>query len=136
MLGFFNVPILRRVAFHAKRIGSQIDRHFFTTLLTAVLGFVAVATLLVALFGRVVLGERFGPGFLLGAVIALGGASVLLGVDFATGADPVRGDLLARLGRNDEAAAEFRRAAALTRNERERVLLEARASACARAGAP
>ena len=50
MLGFFNVPILRRVAFHARRIGSQVDRHFFTTLLTAVLGFVAVATLLVALF--------------------------------------------------------------------------------------
>jgi voltage-gated potassium channel len=50
MLGFLNVPILRRVAFHAKRIGSQVDRHFFTTLLTAVLGFVAVATLLVALF--------------------------------------------------------------------------------------
>ena len=42
----------------------------------------------------------------------------------------VRGDLLARLGRNEEAAAEFRRAAALTRNERERTLLEARASAC------
>ena len=50
MLAFFNVPILRRVAFHARRIGSQIDRHFFATLLTAVLGFVAVATLLVALF--------------------------------------------------------------------------------------
>ena len=50
MLAFFHVPILRRVSFHAKRIGSQVDRHFFTTLLTAVLGFVAVATLLVALF--------------------------------------------------------------------------------------
>jgi RNA polymerase sigma factor (sigma-70 family) len=47
----------------------------------------------------------------------------------------VRGDLLARLGRNDEAAAEFRHAATLTRNERERTLLEARALACARAGA-
>ena len=50
MLGFVNVPILRRVAFHAKRIGAQVDRHFFTTLLTAVVGFVAVATLLVTLF--------------------------------------------------------------------------------------
>jgi predicted RNA polymerase sigma factor len=46
----------------------------------------------------------------------------------------VRGDLLARLGRNEEASAEFRRAAGLTRNERERTLLEARAVACARAG--
>jgi voltage-gated potassium channel len=50
MLAFFHVPILRRVGFHARRIGSQVDRHFFTTLLTAVLGFVAIATLLVALF--------------------------------------------------------------------------------------
>ena len=43
----------------------------------------------------------------------------------------VRGDLLARLGRNGEASAEFRRAASLTRNERERTLLLARASNCA-----
>ncbi|MFF2777780.1 RNA polymerase sigma factor [Streptomyces sp. NPDC058052] len=39
----------------------------------------------------------------------------------------VRGDLLARLGRADEARAEFARAAELTRNERERALLRARA---------
>jgi len=40
----------------------------------------------------------------------------------------VRGDFLARLGRNDEARAELERAAQLTRNERERTLLRARAS--------
>ena len=39
----------------------------------------------------------------------------------------VRGDLLARLGRHDEASAEFTRAAGLTRNDRERALLLARA---------
>ena len=39
----------------------------------------------------------------------------------------VRGDLLAKLGRTTEARAEFRRAAALTQNERERNLLLARA---------
>jgi predicted RNA polymerase sigma factor len=47
----------------------------------------------------------------------------------------VRGDLLARLGRHDEARAEFQRAASLTQNERERQLLLARAQnteACAR----
>ena len=38
----------------------------------------------------------------------------------------VRGDLLARLGRHEEARVEFRRAASLTRNERERELLLAR----------
>jgi RNA polymerase sigma factor (sigma-70 family) len=39
----------------------------------------------------------------------------------------VRGDLLARLGRNDEARAEFARAAELAGNERERKLLTERA---------
>jgi RNA polymerase sigma factor (sigma-70 family) len=41
----------------------------------------------------------------------------------------VRGDLLMKLGRGDEARAEFERAASLTRNERERELLLARARA-------
>lgn len=42
----------------------------------------------------------------------------------------VRGDLLDRLGRADEARAEFERAASLTRNERERTLLLGRAAVC------
>jgi len=42
----------------------------------------------------------------------------------------VRGDLLAKLGRLSEAGAEFERAAALTRNERERTLLLTRAARC------
>jgi predicted RNA polymerase sigma factor len=41
----------------------------------------------------------------------------------------VRGDLLARLGRHEEAHAEFERAAALARNERERAVLPGRAAA-------
>lgn len=40
----------------------------------------------------------------------------------------VRGDLLERLGRTEEARAEFERAAALTRNAQERTLLLARAA--------
>lgn len=48
----------------------------------------------------------------------------------------VRGDLLAKLGRHAEAAAEFRRAAELTRNARERTLLQERARASARAAHP
>jgi RNA polymerase sigma factor (sigma-70 family) len=43
----------------------------------------------------------------------------------------VRADLLARLGRYAEARAEFERAAELTRNARERALLQSRAAACA-----
>lgn len=42
----------------------------------------------------------------------------------------VRGDLLVRLGRVEEARAEFERAASLTRNERERGLLLGRAEEC------
>ncbi|MEU4470249.1 RNA polymerase sigma factor [Micromonospora sp. NPDC023888] len=48
----------------------------------------------------------------------------------------VLGDLLAKLGRHDEARAEFERAADLTGNERERALLRARAADCARGTTP
>jgi predicted RNA polymerase sigma factor len=48
----------------------------------------------------------------------------------------VRGDLLAKLGRFAEARVEFERAASLTRNTRERVLLLDRAAACARGSSP
>ena len=44
----------------------------------------------------------------------------------------VRGELLIRLGRDDEARAAFEQAAALTANARERALLTQRAAACAR----
>lgn len=46
----------------------------------------------------------------------------------------VRGDLLEKLGRLEEAVAEFERAAAMTRNEKEQALLLKRASACRREG--
>jgi len=48
----------------------------------------------------------------------------------------VRGDLLAKLGRLDEARIEFERAASLTRNARERTLLSERAAACVPARRP
>ncbi|HMD37967.1 MAG TPA: RNA polymerase sigma factor [Candidatus Acidoferrum sp.] len=48
----------------------------------------------------------------------------------------VRGDFLRKLGRFDEARAEFERAATLTRNARERELLLDRAQACAPGSAP
>jgi len=76
--------------------------------------------------------------------MAFGPAAGLELVD-ALGAEPslreyhllpsVRGDLLAKLGRFDEARAECERAASLTRNARERALLLARAAACARGSA-
>jgi len=46
----------------------------------------------------------------------------------------VRGDLLVKLGRLEEARLEFERAAQLTRNLRERELLLARSRECGRDG--
>ena len=48
----------------------------------------------------------------------------------------VRGDLLYKLGRLDEARAEFERAASMTRNARERSLLARRAEECVQRAAP
>jgi RNA polymerase sigma factor (sigma-70 family) len=64
-----------------------------------------------------------GPEAGLAAVDALAGEPALRGYHLLPA---VRGDMLARLGRREEASAEFARAAELTRNERERELLLAR----------
>jgi len=48
----------------------------------------------------------------------------------------VRGDLLAKLARHEEARVEFERAASLTRNARERAFLLQRAAICARETSP
>lgn len=48
----------------------------------------------------------------------------------------IRGDLLVKIGRVDEARKEFERAAALTQNARERTLLLDRAAACTPGSAP
>ena len=75
----------------------------------------------------VALSMAFGPAAGLEAVDALTSTPSLANYHLLPS---VRGDLLARLGRYDEAKTEFRRAAALTRNARERKLLEDRAAAC------
>ncbi len=46
----------------------------------------------------------------------------------ATGNPAVRADLLEKLGRKNEAATEYRRAAGMTRNEAERKLMTRRAA--------
>ena len=80
----------------------------------------------------VALAMAFGPAVGLELVDALTSEPSLKGYHLLPS---VRGDLLARLGRLDEARAEFERAAALTRNVRERELLLERARA-AEAGRP
>jgi RNA polymerase sigma factor (sigma-70 family) len=80
----------------------------------------------------VALSMAFGPATGLELVDLLAEEPTLAGYHLLPS---VRGDLLVKLGRRDEARAEFERAAALTRNDRERRLLLDRAAACAPAAA-
>jgi predicted RNA polymerase sigma factor len=76
----------------------------------------------------VALAMAFGPAAGLELVDALTSEPSLKGYHLLPS---VRGDLLAKLGRFDEARGEFERAASLTRNARKRELLLERAAACA-----
>jgi RNA polymerase sigma-70 factor (ECF subfamily) len=76
----------------------------------------------------VAVGMAFGPAAGLELVEALAAEPTLAGYHLLPAA---RGDLLAKLGRADEARAEFARAASLTQNAREQKLLLDRAAACA-----
>ncbi len=80
----------------------------------------------------VALAMAFGPATGLELVDALTSEPSLKGYHLLPS---VRGDLLAKLGRFDEARDEFQRAASLTHNERERTLLLERAAGCAEASA-
>ena len=58
LTALFAAPVFRRIGFHAKRIGGQLDRHFFTSLLAAIFAFVLVAAIAVTLLEP----ERFTLG--------------------------------------------------------------------------
>jgi predicted RNA polymerase sigma factor len=75
----------------------------------------------------VAVSRAYGPAAGLELADALAGEPVLRGYHLLP---VVRGDLLEQLGRREEARAEFERAAGMTRNERERAVLLARAAAC------
>ena len=75
----------------------------------------------------VAIGMAFGPAAGLDLVDALMSEPTLRDYHLLPS---VRGDLLAKVGRLDEAQGEFARAASLTRNARERDLLLERAAAC------
>jgi RNA polymerase sigma factor (sigma-70 family) len=81
----------------------------------------------------VALAMAFGPAAGLEAADALQGEPLLRGYHLLPS---VRGDLLYKLGRHQEARAEFERAASMTRNRRERSLLARRAQECMQRAAP
>ena len=78
----------------------------------------------------VAVGMAYGPEQALGLLEPLRSEPVLKNYHLLPS---VRGDMLARLSRHNEAAAEFERAASLTRNEREKAFLTERARASAEA---
>ncbi|HEY1142295.1 MAG TPA: RNA polymerase sigma factor [Lysobacter sp.] len=82
---------------------------------------------IVELNRAVALSMLFGPAAGLELVDALAGDAALSRYHLLPS---VRGDLLFKLGRMDEARAEFERAAEMTRNEREKALLLERAAGC------
>ncbi len=86
---------------------------------------------IVELNRAVAVGMAFGPEAGLELVDRLVAAPQLAGYHLLPS---VRGDLLAKVGRSDEAQAEFLRAATLTRNSRERALLLERAAGIDRGG--
>jgi voltage-gated potassium channel len=59
----FAAPIMRRIGFHARRIGGQVDRHFFVSLLTTLIGFVLIATVAVTLVEEKLTFAGFGSSF-------------------------------------------------------------------------
>jgi RNA polymerase sigma-70 factor, ECF subfamily len=75
----------------------------------------------------VAIGMAFGPQAALELVDDLTAEPALRGYHLLP---TVRGDLLAKLGRNEEARAEFERAAALSHNSRQRARLLGRMAAC------
>ncbi len=81
----------------------------------------------------VAVGMASGPAAALALVDSLTAEPSLAGYHLLPS---VRGDLLFKLGRFEEARAEFERAATLTRNAREQTLLTERAAACVRESAP
>ncbi len=89
------------------------------------------ASPVVELNRAVAVGMAFGPAAGLDLVDALASEPALEAYHLLPA---VRGDLLRKLGRSEEASAEFERAASLTENVVERKLLQRRAAECAAEG--
>ena len=112
-------------ACHARaRTAEQTDWKLIASLYDALAEL--VPSPVVALNRAVAVGMAFGPAAGLELVDSLTAEPALENYHLLPS---VRGDLLVKLGRNDEAKEEFERAASLTRNARERDLLLERAAA-------
>ncbi|HEX8792493.1 MAG TPA: RNA polymerase sigma factor [Polyangiaceae bacterium] len=114
------------VACHARaRIAEETDWKKIVALYDALVE--VTHSPVVALNRAVAVGMAFGPEAGLECVDDLAGEPSLRNYYLLPGA---RGDVLEKLGRHDEARAEFERAASMTENQRERAFLLSRARAC------
>ena len=71
-LPFLVSPIIRRVAWHIRRVGGQLDRRFFLTLAQGILGFVFIAAVLITLIEKPWTLEEFFNSFNWGIATVLG----------------------------------------------------------------
>jgi predicted RNA polymerase sigma factor len=114
-------------ACHARaRTAAETDWEQIATLYQALA--VLTPSPVVELNRAVAVAMAFGPQYGLDITDRLAAEPALAGYHHLPS---VRGDLLARLGRRAEAAAEFRRAASMTKNIPERTVLLQRAADCA-----
>jgi RNA polymerase sigma factor (sigma-70 family) len=118
----------RIAACHARAATADATEWPRIAALYAALGEIAPSPI-VELNRAVALAMAFGPKAGLDLVDAIADDPALSGYHLLPS---VRGDLLAKLGRLDEARADFERAAHLTQNARERGFLLERARACGR----
>jgi predicted RNA polymerase sigma factor len=110
-------------ACHARaRTAEETDWQKIVALYDAL--FEVLPTPVVALNRAVAISMAYGPAAALEAVDELAAEGSLANYHLMPA---VRGDLLVKLGRNDEARKEFARAASLTQNARDRALLLRRA---------
>lgn len=70
---FFRVPpLLRRIVFHARRVGGSVDSHFFFALATGLIGFVVLAAVAITLLEKPFTVGAFGQSFYWAVTTVLG----------------------------------------------------------------
>ena len=65
-------PLIRRVAWHVRRVGGQLDRRFFFSLAQGIVGFVLIAAILITLFEKPLTFELVFDSFNWGIATVLG----------------------------------------------------------------
>ena len=71
-LPLFDAPVVRRVAWHVKRMVGQLDRRFFLSLAQGIIGFVLAAAVLITLFEKTWTFESIFDSFNWGIATVLG----------------------------------------------------------------